>query len=964
MKSIIIAFTILLSVTAQFSNVKHFDLNCKIGSPKTTLKVGSYDSNGFNNNLYTHTGTFISTTGYNNDFINGIEQFSSFLHTYITSDYVGCIENLKTNKVDILGGISLDYKDEDIVFSEEPEGFYYASLYSQEDSLYNINSLSTFDGAKIGVLDYDKTELLNSLSEWCNDRFTYNVTTYGDIDTLTDLLNDSSIDLILSRSNDFPKDTKLVSQFDKKDFYFAFNKKNANYEYIYSNFNSAHKALLKQYPNLFDQLNNKWYGVFFRAPLEFTNEELTYIRSLKNKKINAVYETNNIPYSYKNKDDEVSGIMIGLFKYYCELIDINYEFIGLNSIAECKDYITTGKAEVIPNIYFGDYESSSSKILFTESKLANELMIIENRKANNEIIVRQHNSNISEMYLSQDEDKYVIGNDVDSSLEIMEEVYKGRAKYGLINKISLDYFMQNIKYSKVLLSHHTGLLTNLCLGMSPSADPLLTSIFRKTIVDVDAEEVDNIVFSESRYVYRSSFFEFISNSFLTIMIVLLVLLILSIIIVVMVSLIVLKKKNRLLHIHNIDYRSNFYNINYFIENVNKKIKNSDTKFDVIVFTFNTVKGSKYFLSEEESIKLYIYLFELLKTTVGSSSDYLFTRLNQNTFSFIYFDHAKLINIILPSLHYQFGKYGDLVCSETSFGICSSNEGHATELIEKAIKAIHNVYNNAEFYYQEYNDEIKEKDKRERLLFSSFDESLYRNKFILYYQPQYDIFENKIIGIEALVRWQLDDSTLIPPNEFISLFEESGHIARLDEYVLEEGCRTIRKVLDMGLLPYPLSINISAYNLKNDLYYESLLQIIDRYNIPHNLIKLELTETAFVENKKNYIRFANFFKKNNILIVMNDFGSGYSSLSSLQEMDLNEIKLDLTFINSKTVKGKEVLEHLLHMFKSIDSTVIVEGVETQEQIDYLKSQNIKYVQGYYYSRPVPCKNMLELIEKEQ
>ena len=234
--------------------------------------------------------------------------------------------------------------------------------------------------------------------------------------------------------------------------------------------------------------------------------------------------------------------------------------------------------------------------------------------------------------------------------------------------------------------------------------------------------------------------------------------------------------------------------------------------------------------------------------------------------------------------------------------------------------------------------------------------------MMYLQPKYSIAKNEIIGAEALVRWKNPQRGMIYPDQFIPVIEENGFIKKVDYYIWEEACRFIKKCEQAGVRPCPVSVNVSRVHLRDDECIQVLADMIKRNGISKELLELEITETA--GNQQVSLK-ALQLKEEGYTLLMDDFGSGYSSLNILLETPFDVIKLDRKFMENMMVsnKGRLILEQVVNMVNKLDLGLLAEGVETKEQVDLLRSIGCDQVQGYYYAKPMPEEEFFELLSKQ-
>jgi EAL domain-containing protein (putative c-di-GMP-specific phosphodiesterase class I) len=245
--------------------------------------------------------------------------------------------------------------------------------------------------------------------------------------------------------------------------------------------------------------------------------------------------------------------------------------------------------------------------------------------------------------------------------------------------------------------------------------------------------------------------------------------------------------------------------------------------------------------------------------------------------------------------------------------------------------------------------------------STFDKELENGNFLVYYQPKFDIETGKIIGVEALTRWN-NNGRILPPGMFVPILEKNGEIVKLDLYVLETLCKDIHNYRNMGNNIVPASCNLSRRDF-DDLELESrVINIIKKYNVKSEDIVIEVTETTNLEENERLARFINTMHKNGILTAIDDFGTGYSSLSVLRDFRVNEIKIDRSFINRDVLTNSDeiIIGSIIDMAKRLNINVICEGVETKSQAEFLIKLGCMNAQGFLYSKPIPKEEFEEML----
>lgn len=236
---------------------------------------------------------------------------------------------------------------------------------------------------------------------------------------------------------------------------------------------------------------------------------------------------------------------------------------------------------------------------------------------------------------------------------------------------------------------------------------------------------------------------------------------------------------------------------------------------------------------------------------------------------------------------------------------------------------------------------------------SMNEALLNDEFHVYLQPKYTVKDESVYGAEALVRWYNSKGSMISPGYFIPIFEKNGFITELDLYMLKKVCELLRSWMDKGYKLLPVSVNISRLHFVNPNLADDIKEIVDNYDIPHNMIELELTESAFLQNKQILIQTVIMLRNYGFQVSMDDFGAGYSSLNSLKDLPLDTVKLDgeLFHLTGEVERGRTVIRNTIAMAKDLHMKVVAECIETKEQVEFLYNVGCDIIQGYYYAKPM-------------
>ncbi|WP_296669122.1 MULTISPECIES: EAL domain-containing protein [unclassified Treponema] len=283
---------------------------------------------------------------------------------------------------------------------------------------------------------------------------------------------------------------------------------------------------------------------------------------------------------------------------------------------------------------------------------------------------------------------------------------------------------------------------------------------------------------------------------------------------------------------------------------------------------------------------------------------------------------------------------------------TDNNEKVSSMFDKAVLAIKNISENYSANVAYYDNDLLSNLKKNRDVINAFNNALANKHLKMYLQPQVRCSDEKVVGAEALVRWETENGAIHSPNSFIKILEDNGLIHNLDKFIWEQAVQLLQKWQFLGI-DYHISVNVSAKDFYLIDLYKTFTSLVIKYGIPPQKLKLEITETALVHDLKLHKQIITELQKFGFIIEMDDFGTGYSSLTILKNISINILKIDMMFL-SKTKheeRSKKILEAVIKMAQKLGIKIIVEGVEDKEQAEFLKNLNCDFFQGYLYSKPI-------------
>lgn len=421
------------------------------------------------------------------------------------------------------------------------------------------------------------------------------------------------------------------------------------------------------------------------------------------------------------------------------------------------------------------------------------------------------------------------------------------------------------------------------------------------------------------------------------------------------------ESNRLLKSLEFDALTGVYNFNAFMEHIADLLRHDDgNRYTMVVTNVDGMKLINERYGDDRGDELLCYLAHAYANL--SLTGYC-ARMDADRFCALFSyrnmpeeEIAKIIKSIqegapVPSVKIKYGIYTDIDKSLPITAIC-----------DRARMALAMAERDDNKSFVKYDADMLAKSKRETEMIESFDEAIAKEEFEVWYQPKVDPQTDCVNGAEALVRWRRN-GVLVPPIQFIELFEKTGDIKILDRYVFTKVCAQMQKMLKDGTA-LPISVNLSRHSMYKENLACEYKAIARKYGVPLEMVPIEITETATTDSKLVQKR-TDELDGVGFALSMDDFGTGYSTLASLDEIRFTRLKLDKKLIDKIGIfKGETLLKHVIEFCKDLGIFIVAEGVETQEQVDFLRALDCRCIQGYFYSKPLPLDEFEEFLRNRK
>lgn len=414
-----------------------------------------------------------------------------------------------------------------------------------------------------------------------------------------------------------------------------------------------------------------------------------------------------------------------------------------------------------------------------------------------------------------------------------------------------------------------------------------------------------------------------------------------------------------------DQLSNSFNRSGFLEACKKVLEDSenDTTYALLISGIVNFKGINSLYGSNFGDKVLIGMAESLHS-LHHKFEMIYGRTAEGKFtSLIPFEYVDTVVEELSKLSVEGEDHSKIhidICN--GFVVMSDRKRSIGYYYERALLALDKCKRKVDTPVLEYTKEMAEEQRRYQLMREEMRAAIDKKEFFIVLQPQIDMKENKVCGAEALVRWNHPILGLVFPGDFIPLFEDNGYITKLDKYVWEEAAATVREFMDRGVYDGHISINVSRVDIMSFDVSTFLINLVEKYRIPVEKLHVEVTESALVNGKDSLVSTLEKLRDYGFIVEIDDFGSGYSSLNSLMHIPFDVVKLDMVFMRelTKAEKDEIIISSIAKMIHDLHASIVVEGVENQDNVDMIHRFEGDVSQGYFYSKPIPKEIFLEYV----
>ncbi len=926
-----------------------------------TVRVGWYES------FYSYTDKFGRKTGMAYEYQQRIATYTGWNYEYVEGAWPELLQMLMAGEIDLLSDVSYtSERTETLLYPSLPMGTesYYIYVNPNNSDLIN-EDVHALDGKTFAVNKGSVQETF--LEEWAEKNgITIDILEISDIsspDTI-DLLSEGIVDAFASLDTygRLPECVPLY-KIGSSDYYFAVSKNRPD---LLAELDHTLKVIQNEDPFYNQKLYQKYIWLT-NTGIVFTKNEREWLSSHNTIKVG--YRDNYQPFSFEEAG-MASGALKDYLEYAAENIDgvpVNYEPVAFATTEEALDALQKGEIDVVFPVSMSTYDSEISNLFLTSPVMNTEIYALVKREIEKDIFTSE-NTKVVLLEGNVNFDNFV--KDYYPNWEIswcptLEAVYEsvslGLADCAMVNgyRINTNDRLRR-RYNLLLLD--TGEKMEFSFAVRRQ-DGILFSVMNKTVDLIEEPVVDTMLSKYTNTTTKVSFYDYLSDN--KAMVLSVAALIISLILFLLVTRMRAEKwannRQSLISATEHDSLTSLYTRNYFFEYSNRMYEeNGSAPMDAIVLNIEQFHVVNALYGWDFGDTILKALGDEISKFVSETNG-IACRSQADRFN-IYCAHTEDYQIIFDRFQKCLDDCSQTVNLRLRMGVMPwQKELSPVHQFDRARSACNATRSGHRSRLMVFNEDMRIKEILEQRLLNDLKFGLENHEFLVYYQPKYNIQTTPptLYSAEALVRWNHHELGIIPPNEFITLFEKNSQIGQLDRYVWSEVAHQIASWKEKYGVILPISVNLSRIDIFDSDLENTIEGLVQETGIGRENLHLEITESAYTEGEDQIIDVINSLREKGYHIEMDDFGTGYSSLNMLSHMAIDVLKLDRSFIkdleNDTDGKNVRLVELILDIAKSLKLVVVAEGVETKPQLDFLKERGCDLVQGFYFSKPLPLED---------
>lgn len=926
-----------------------------------TVRVGWYDS-AFNNK-----DALDRRSGYAYEYQMKIAAYTGWKYEYVEGSWPELLQMLIDGDIDLMSDVSYTPERAEIMlFPSLPMGAEeYYLFVSRENTEITAADYTTLNGKKVGV---NKGSVQAGFyREWaaahnveseiievtCGEDESLKMLEKGELDAYI------TVDSFTAGIQEEPERPIPICRIGASDYYFAVSKSRPD---LLTDLESAMNRIQEENRYYSQELFDR-HLVTRGANAFLTSEEKAWLE--KHGPIRIGYQDNYLAFCAA---DPETGELTGALRDYLDNAavcvvntHIEFETVAYPTAAATMDALKRGEIDCAfpANLSVGDAEEMG--LFMTPSLMETDLFAVVRQSdrqlfsGREYVVVAVNEGNPN--YDSTLKDYYPSWRTVyyPTTADCLQAVSRGVADCVLISSYRYNNIARECERLR-LATVTTGKELKYCFAVA-TGNPELYSLLSK-IADLVPKATVNTALS--RYMSedaKTTLRDFISdNAWIIIPVIIAILLV--ILFLMLQSMQTGRKAASLIQVTETDELTGLYNRDYFLAYAGQINREHPEKhMDAVVLNIDRFHAVNALNGRDFGDRVLRALGNEIRVAAEDAGG-IAGRFEADRFD-LYYPHCEDYQGLYDRLQGKLNETAPAAGIRLRMGVMPWQQGlEAVQMFDRARTACSMARDSYKEHLIVFDSRMQEREDYEQRLLNDLHRALNNYEFEVYYQPQYDIQSEppKLVSAEALVRWNHPELGLIPPNDFVPLFERSGKIGEVDRYVWGEAARQVARWRDLYGVTIPVSVNLSRVDVFDPALESALDRLLAYNDLGQGAIKLEVTESAYTGNADQVIRVVESLRRKGYIVEMDDFGSGYSSLNMLSAMPVDVLKMDRGFIRriGEDEKDTHLVALILGIARSLKVPVVAEGVETEEQLKLLKKLGCPLVQGYYFSKPLPAR----------
>ena len=886
-------------------------------------------------------------SGYLADYLDMITALTGQPFTCSFEDSATLLEKLRAGKLDIVGGLfPKESLGDDLRASEDFYAMNQQVLFADSRNAWlHYEDFPAFSGIKIGLMeDSLGGGLLTTLAR--KERFAFEPVLFRDSLRMREALEKGGVNAVVADIHN-EHFSRIIAKLGNLPLHLYTL---ADRPELGKRIDAFQRTLYLNEPYFRARLELKHFGKFRRPDYAQTKAETLFVSRLPVLRVGCGPD-NPPSFYYDAQNGTYRGNYVDFLHLVKKYSGLDFTIVQAKSHAECTRMLRERKADLYLGMFLVDAFASkyrlASTVPFTRVHMliAGKLGTQVNRYAPQTLAITLAHPALP-FYIQEHFPNWTVRS-YDTVTECIDAVNRGVCDLVMQPEDAVFDLLAENPYPDIGIISSLSSEVPVVLGMRDDLNPLLLSVLNKAITAIDDSEYSRIAVRNEVMPIQFSRFWKLNRSSIEISCLAAVAFVIGLLVFFQYRVYSVAYRDRLTGLHNQNF---FFGRTIKSAGVRKMPRKAVAAIEIA----NLRQINEYY-GEETGNKVLVFVAATLRKHLSAGA-HLF-RLKGDSFLLIspYAD-PQVFLAFLEYLREHMRSYKDgIISTQLDFNIGVSLTGRDVRVQEAADRAelARREAKGSVGHLVLFNRKMEEELKAAKRVERNMEAALSNREFLVYYQPKFDLETRAVVGSEALVRWRTADGEFLRPDEFIPVFEQNGFIVRLDFHILDRVCARLRELLDLGITPYPVSVNQSRVHIKDPEYLAKLRAVMERYNLPEQLIELELTEYSFAEGDKILPLIAEI-KKLGLSLSIDDFGSGFSSLNLLRELPINVLKIDKSFLAESGVSEKSgiIIRNIVRMSQDLHIENVCEGIEQEAQAAFLRSIGCRYGQGYLFSRPVP------------